>query len=64
MTYITAALNFLKAHWVTVLALAMALWAVDKPYVTAYIAHHPLASALYANIAAVVAFYLPSPVAK
>ncbi len=64
MNYLTQAVAFVKAHWVTVVALAMVLWTVDKPYVTAYIAHHPLAAALYANAAAVVAFYIPSPTAK
>lgn len=64
MNYVKQALLFVQAHWVTFLALATVLWTVDKPYVTAYVAHHPLAAVLFANAAAIVTFYVKSPTAN
>jgi len=64
MDFLKKVLAYVTLHWVTFLALGMVLWTVDKPYVTAFIANHPFAAALYANIAAVVSFYVKSPTAQ
>ena len=61
MTFLKTIYNYLKTHWVTVVAIGMVLWSVDKPYVTAFVQAHPFASIIYANIAAVVSFYIKSP---
>lgn len=64
MTYITAAIAFLKSHWLSVLALLTAVWAYAEPTVTAYVHNHPHIAFWEGLVAVVVAFYLKSPVAK
>jgi hypothetical protein len=64
MDYLKTALAYLKAHWVTVLALAMAVWAYAEPTVVDYVHNHPHLSFWYGLVAVVVAFFLKSPVSK
>lgn len=62
MGAVKAAIGYVKAHWVTVLALLTILWSINKPYIDSFVVHHPESAVVYANIAAVVTFYLKSPI--
>lgn len=64
MNYVQAVLKYLKVHWLTVVALGTILYTIDKPYIAAYVQAHPSAAVIYANIAAIVGFYLKSPLTK
>jgi hypothetical protein len=61
MKYLNLAIGYLKAHWVAVVALSMAIWDYAAPTVKQFVATHPHASFWYGLIAVVVAFYLKSP---
>jgi len=61
---VNQAIAFLKSHWVTVLALATAIWAYSEPTVTAYVHNHSNLSFWYGLVAVIVAFYLKSPTAN
>jgi hypothetical protein len=54
--------DYVKLHWVTVLALGMAVWNYSAPTVHAYVANHPGASFWYGLAAVVVTFYVKSPI--
>ena len=53
--------DYLKLHWITVMALGAAVWNYASPTVTAYVASHPHASFWYGLAGGVVAFYMKSP---
>ena len=53
---------YLKLHWITVLALAGAIWNYAEPTVKAFVSTHPQASFWYGLAAVIVAFYIKSPI--
>lgn len=61
MDYINRVIAYIKLHWVTVLALLLAVWAYAEPTVVAYVSAHPALSFWYGLIAVVVGFYIKSP---
>jgi hypothetical protein len=54
-------LGYAKSHWVTLLALATAIWAYSKPTVTSYVGAHPASAFWFGLVSVVVTFYLKSP---
>jgi len=58
----TQIVDYLKTHWVSVMALVMVVWNYAAPTVTNYVANHPHLSFWYGLAAVVVAFYIKSPV--
>jgi hypothetical protein len=60
MSFIQKVVAYLKAHWVTILALLTAIWAYAGPTVLDYVHNHPKLSFWYGLVGVIVAFYLKS----
>ena len=60
MNFLNAVVAYVKAHWVTIIALAAVIWAYAKPTVIAFVAAHPKTSFWYGLIGVIVSFYMKS----